>query len=584
MLHHSEEIMAKYCVKCGKALPDGVEICPECNAAGAQEEKEAALFTHMTSDAEVWKSAEPVKLRRQKAPRPRGAQRTAFFYALAGVLVVAAAVLIIFGQPASRVARALRRGDIDGALKIYWSTPRLNESEERSETVDKAIMAAAQAICAQYADHTIDADVAATKLAQLGTFGDASAEMLADTYAEFRSFSSSQGHMSAADKLFADRAYLEAREEYLLVLESDADYASAQEKAGECLVRYGEQVGKDAKALMDANDYPGAIALLKSGNATLSDRYGTFSEAIDSLLPVCYDRYEEYLLAEGKNLAALEDYEAAANKIGSAIADFPSEREALLAAQAEYTAAAGAKRLKNAGVRAEEQYAAGNYAEAFAQLETFQALPDEDAEGAQALIEAMEQRFADDKCAEAKTAFAGERDNIEKALKVLDSALEIRDLEAIRDYREHLSAYLPLNLVEAEYAGKEGTVFRNTGEFLGLNGRTYTKGWIWGENEAELSYALDGAYDLLECKFVTRRDDEEEVEGQFEVWCDGEKVFTSEKLVHPQVDGQTVNVDISGCQELKLVFLCDYEVSTTENGYCYHGICNPTVTKNLDDA
>ena len=45
--------MAKYCVKCGKALPDGVEICPDCNAAAAQEEKEAALFTHMTSDAEV---------------------------------------------------------------------------------------------------------------------------------------------------------------------------------------------------------------------------------------------------------------------------------------------------------------------------------------------------------------------------------------------------------------------------------------------------------------------------------------------------------------------------------------------------
>ena len=69
--------MAKYCVKCGKALPDGVEICPECNAAAAQE-KEAALFTHMTPDAEVWKTAEPVKERR-KAKKSRTAQRTAFF-------------------------------------------------------------------------------------------------------------------------------------------------------------------------------------------------------------------------------------------------------------------------------------------------------------------------------------------------------------------------------------------------------------------------------------------------------------------------------------------------------------------------
>ena len=171
--------MAKYCVKCGKALPDGVEICPECNAAAAQE-KEAALFTHMTPDAEVWKTAEPVK-KRQKAKKPRSAQRNAFLYSLAGVLVVAAAVLILFGQPASRVARALCRGDIDGALKLYWSTPRLCESEQRSETVDNAIMAAAESICAQYADHTLDADTAATRLAQLGTFGEASANMLADT-------------------------------------------------------------------------------------------------------------------------------------------------------------------------------------------------------------------------------------------------------------------------------------------------------------------------------------------------------------------------------------------------------------------
>ena len=83
---------------------------------------------------------------------------------------------------------------------------------------------------------------------------------------------------------------------------------------------------------------------------------------------------------------------------------------------------------------------------------------------------------------------------------------------------------------------------------------------------------------------MDRRDDEEEVQGQFEVWCDGEKVFTSELIIHPQVDGQTVSVDISGCNELKLVFLCDYEVNTTENGFCYHGVCNPILTKNLDDA
>ena len=83
---------------------------------------------------------------------------------------------------------------------------------------------------------------------------------------------------------------------------------------------------------------------------------------------------------------------------------------------------------------------------------------------------------------------------------------------------------------------------------------------------------------MLDCT-----DDEEEAAGQFEVWCDGEKVFTSEELVHPQVDGQTIVVEIGGCKELKIVFLCDYEVSTAENGFCYHGLCNPALTKNMDN-
>ena len=60
--------------------------------------------------------------------------------------------------------------------------------------------------------------------------------------------------------------------------------------------------------------------------------------------------------------------------------------------------------------------------------------------------------------------------------------------------------------------------------------------------------------------------------------------FTSEEIVHPQVDGQSVTVDITGCRELKIVFLCDYEVSTAENGYCYHGICNPTLTKIIEES
>lgn len=572
--------MAKYCVKCGKTLPDGVEVCPDCNAAAAQE-REAALFTHMTSDAEVWKAAEPVK---QKPKRDNKLFRNAWIYLAGALLVAAAVILILVGQPASRVARALRGGDIDRALSIYWSTPRLYESAERSQKIDKAIMDAAETICTQYANHELDADTAAGRLAQLGTFGDASAEMLADTYAEFRSFSGSQSRMGEADRLYTEGDFLAARDAYLLVLEDDADYAAAQEKAAECLVRYGEQVADEANAAMEQNDYPGAIALLKNGNETLSKDYGTFSEAIDTLLPQCYDRYEAYLLAEAKSLAALEDYEAAAAKIRGGLADFPTEREKLTAAQADYEDLARGKRMDNAGDLAEAAYAAGEYAGAFKLLEDFQAQPDEDAGGVQLLIQQMEERFAQDCCTSARTTLDGMRENLRAAIDVLDWGLEIRELDAIKEYKELLETYLPLNLAEAEFADKEGIIFRNTGEFAALNGKTYSEGWIWGEDGASVTFLTDGSYDRLEGRFVTRRDDETEAAGQFEVWCDGEKVFTSEKIVHPQADGQTIEVEINGCRELKIVFLCDYNVSTAESGFCYHGLCNPSLTKNMESV
>ena len=46
--------MAKYCAKCGKTLPDGVEICPTCTS-GDSNVGAAALFTRLTSETEIWK-------------------------------------------------------------------------------------------------------------------------------------------------------------------------------------------------------------------------------------------------------------------------------------------------------------------------------------------------------------------------------------------------------------------------------------------------------------------------------------------------------------------------------------------------
>lgn len=575
--------MAKFCVKCGKALPDGIEICSECNVA--TQENEAALFTRMTSETEVWKTAEPVKKTRVKKVRvkaPRSSRKNIAIFSAAGAVVVLVVVLVLLSQPANRVVRAIRNDDIDRAQEIFWNSTSLTEGGS-VPMIDKALLEAAQTICAQYANHEIDGDSAAQKLSKLGTFGSGAATLLEDTYAEFRSYSSSQQHMESAENKVKNGDYLEARKEFLLVIPADADYADAQAKAEECLVLYGKGVGADADALMAEHDYRGAITLLREGNDILYG-FDTFSEVIDDKLLECYAEYEDYLVIEAENLAELKDYDAAATLIRDSIVDFGTHETQLKQKLEEYESLAFDKLLSDACERADAFYAEGAYAEAFAELEGVKEMLEVRTEEIDEAVEALEARFAEDMCAEAEAVFAGERDNLEDAIAGLDAALEIRELDDIQVCRDHLAEFLPLSLVTAEYADKEGILFRNTGSFESLDGSTIEKGWLWGENGAEITFALDEAYDLFTCSFAVRRDDNAAASGYFEVWLDGERVYKAERLHHFQKEVRTAELEVTGCKELKIVISCDYNASTTENGYCYHGICNPIVTKNLESA
>ncbi len=575
--------MAKFCVKCGKPLPDGVDICPECNRAAAQE-SEAALFTRMTSETEIWKTSEPAKTRVKKVriKTARGSRKNIAVFAGAGAAVILAVVLILLSQPANRVVRAIRSGDIDRAQEIFWNSAALAEGESVPK-IDKTLLAAAEKLCAQYANHEIDGDYAAETLSKLGTFGSGAAALLEDTYAEFRSYSASQQHMVNAENMVKNGKYLDAREEYLLVIESDADYAAAQSKAEECLTLYGESIGEKADACMSEYDYRGAIALLREGNDILYG-YDTFSEVIDNKLLECYDEYEEYILIEAENLAALKDYDAAVILIKDSVADFGSHETTLPGVLEEYEKLAFDKLLSDAWDRADEFYNVGSYAEAFSELESVKEIVEVSGDRVDEAVKALEGRFTEDICREAEEAFAGERGNLEDAIALLDAALEARPLEDIQTYRDHLAEYLPLSLVTAAYSAKDGTVFRNTGSFESIVGTTIEDGWVWGENGAEITFALDEAYDLFTCRFATRRDDNASAGGYFEVWADGEKLYQADKLYHFQKEVRDISVDVTGCSELKLVMLCDYHASTTENGYCYHGICSPVVTKNIESA
>lgn len=572
--------MAKYCAKCGKALPDGVEICPDCHVTAREDG--AAPFTRMTAETEVWKTPEDgKKKKRPKRERTKEQKQTIAYIAAAAAVVVIAVALILFFRPQNRVARALRAGEYERARSLYWSEQSLASGAHDAQ-IEKAVLQAAESVLDAFDAHEISAEDAADALSRLGAIGQNGEALLTEAVEDFRALSVSREHYAQGEKLTLNGDFLGAREEYLQVIERDADYADAREKAEASLDRYTESVISDASVYIQSGDYASAIEALETGKRVLLD-YDLYSEKVGYKLTATYELFEENLLKEAENLAALGDYASAAELLRQNMERFGYETESLTAAVDGYLDQAKDQTLAETVLRADRLYDEGSYAAAFALLED---MLDEagDKADVDAAVTALESRYAADMAAEAEEIFSNTRENLPEAIAALETALEVRELEDIRAYLEDLSRYLPASLAEMEVASLSGTVFRQGGVFEALDGTEYGDGWIWGGAGAEVSFALNGAYDLLEGTLTFRRDDKVSTNGRFEVWCDGELVYTSPQVNHPYGKAAEISVDVSGCDTLTLRFINDYSVQTSDGGYCYHGFCTPTLTKDLPGA
>ena len=564
--------MANQCPKCGKELPEGEGVCPSCGAAA---QGGAALFTHMTAETERWqkKAEKPERTKQEK-------RRIAILCAAAG-LVAIAVFLLLFLQPSARVIRAIHAGRYEQAAEIYWSESAL--AEKGSASVDKAVLEAAQTITKQYADHEKDADTAAGEISALSAIG-RSAEQgaLAEIIESFRALSESRSHMTIAREYALSGEHLAAREEYLQVREDDPDYAAAQQAAKDSLNDYAESVIRQADLSIQEGNLTLALGVLREGEKTLLT-YDFYYEKLDNKSKAVAELLSDELLERSAALAGETEYREAAALLQSYIEGYGLSRAELEERRAEYEGLARSQYVAETAAKAQTLLEEGSYEAAFAWLDPLREEPELPAEEVAQAISALEDAYAARILAAAEETFGGDRDRLPDALTQLREALKLRPVEAIRTRLEELSLYLPFSLADEDYIEKVGVIFRSGSAFEGLDGTKYEQGWIWGDNESEVSFNLGGNYDRLEAVFAVRREDDTEAAASFEILCDGETVYRSEKLEHTAEDPAPVPVSVSvqGCQRLTLRFLNDYAVSTTEDGFCYHGLCSPVVTKDI---
>ncbi len=564
--------MAKYCIKCGKALPEGVEICPDCNALG-QSEADAALFTMLTSSAEIWRESDEDEKRKQaRAEKLRKNKKKIVIGCVAGVLVLAIAFALLFFMPVSRVVRHLDNGEYSEALAVY--NEKLSDTQPSERTRAKLLGAAERVLAALAAREITDSEAVAA-MGDLCAFGSFTDELFADVLRELDKLYTSSENMSKAGELFANGEYLAACDSYLMVAESDALYADAQIKAEECLEAYAQIVLAEAAELVDAEEYTAAIECLKAGDSVLGG-YGSFSAEIDAKIEDCYNLYEEYILSTAEALAATEDYVSARETVRVCVEDYGYSTEALVAALEEYSALADKQLVRNTIAAAEGLYVTGSHAEAFAALEAIiEGLGEEDEADVEAAIADFEVRFGEAVCEKAEADYGGDRHKVADVIEYLNFALSIRELDVIEDKIDELEKFLPFDLIVDAYSEKNGEVNRNSTGFKTVQGTNYDK-WMWGRDESYIVFELDAEYDVFEAVFAVRGAADDDKSAYFEIWLDGEKAYTSYTLESDsEYSALAVEVDVTGVKVMKIVFYCDYEASPTENGYSYHGICIP---------
>ncbi|MCC8048856.1 MAG: NPCBM/NEW2 domain-containing protein [Oscillospiraceae bacterium] len=550
--------MAKFCEKCGQPLAEDENVCPACGAEAAPAES-AAAFTTISAETEDWREKREPTIDKKKLERTFKMNRRTII--MCAVMVLLAALIVginLYNQPISQIGRALGRGEYSTALEL-WSE-NLSE-KETSKRLAKYLSAAADDVYTAYTARELTHDEATEALDALVTMGldkdklAAVTELMDEMYA-------SQSAMDNGRECYANGNYLEAADSYLLVIEADPDYADSRTLAEESLQQYGLTVVTSAQTLMELENFVQAIEALHAADSVLLE-YDTFCPELDDLLAECGGYYEQFVLSEAEEMAAQDDYAGAVEAIELCAENLGELSETLSGFLDSYKMLYDNQVIAAARVELAEPYAAGDYAAAFEIMETAaESVYSE--ETAAAAVLALEQQFTADVTASALAAFDGDLDNVETALQIVTDAVAVRSTAGLESYKEYYESLMPVSVLSLAYTSREGTVFRST------------DGWLWGGNEDSIVFSIDGEYNYFEGVFGVNSTDYDDAEGWFEIYRDDELVYTSDTL-YADSNPTAFRVDITDFDELKVVFHCNYEVSTIDGGYCYHCISDAKV-------
>jgi len=212
----------------------------------------------------------------------------------------------IVGDPVADVITALEEGNYEDALSLA--------AEADNDALRIGLEKRLDILAADFKDE--NAEYAAV-IMELDTISKMNVPGLSETLNTTRNFvnalNTSRTAFNTAEALFSQGNYVEAIEQYRLVISDDPNYPKALEGLNNAVNAYRSSVIKEANGYADQGNYDEAIRVLNSGLSVLEN-----DAELTQTLTLMEQRYVTSIIAQADKLAAEGNYVEAIRVINNA--------------------------------------------------------------------------------------------------------------------------------------------------------------------------------------------------------------------------------------------------------------------------
>lgn len=234
-------------------------ICHECN--------------HQNEDNSMFcKNCGVVLSKKEKLSLPFPLKTGIWVSIFVSIIII---VGIILGtrrnDPIAPIIKEIDSGNYSEALLLYDEC-RAKLDDENRQKVRDYIKKIAEDIQKSYMDGTIDCETALSSLKQFGAWGFSTlSKHLQDAMREMENMENCTKLFKTAEDLMEHEKYDEAMQYYLLIPNTDRNYATAQSQYHLAQQKYEELIISEAERIAGNKDYPSAIAIVEDGFNVLPD-------------------------------------------------------------------------------------------------------------------------------------------------------------------------------------------------------------------------------------------------------------------------------------------------------------------------